>query len=68
MPTATSPLIISEAIERDRIISVQQAARLTGVSYDTFLRHHRHLVRQLSPRRLGVKLSDALDLPKQEQA
>ncbi len=59
---------LPDAIARERIISVQQAADLAGISYDSFIRHHRHLIKKLSPRRIGVKLADALELPKQKQA
>jgi hypothetical protein len=43
-----------------RKISVREAAELAGLSTDTFRRRHRNLIRQLSPRRQGVALGDAL--------
>jgi hypothetical protein len=48
------------ALDLERKISVAEAARLNNVSVDTFLRHHRRLVRKISPRRNVVRLADAL--------
>jgi hypothetical protein len=48
------------ALELEGFIKVHEAAKLRGISPDIFKRHFRHLIRQLSPRRQGVKLSDAL--------
>jgi hypothetical protein len=48
------------AIELERYVSVPEAARLLGVSHDTFLRHYKHLIRKVSPRRAVVKLRDLL--------
>jgi hypothetical protein len=47
--------------ERRRIIPVQQAAEIRGISTDTFKRHYGHLIRKLSPRRNGVMLGDVLE-------
>jgi hypothetical protein len=47
-------------LELERVISLAETAELTGVSEDTIRRHHPHLIRRLSPRRVGVKLRDAL--------
>jgi hypothetical protein len=43
-----------------RKISVAEAAKLNGVSEDTFRRHYRHLIKKVSPRRDVVVLGDAL--------
>jgi hypothetical protein len=43
-----------------RKISVKKAAELNNVSEDTFRRVYGHLIKQLSPRRQGVELIDAL--------
>jgi hypothetical protein len=48
------------AIELERHISVPEAARLKGISPDTFKRHFSHLIRKVSPRRNTVKLRDLL--------
>jgi hypothetical protein len=52
-------------IELERIISTREAARLRGVSEDTFLRNFPHLIRRISPRRVGVRLGDVLSLNEQ---
>jgi hypothetical protein len=61
-PVSSTPLRLelTPEQERQRRISVQEAAHLKGLSKDTFLRHYRHLVEQTSPRRLTVKLGDVL--------
>jgi hypothetical protein len=45
-------------LELQRHISVSEAAQIKGLSRDGFERHYSHLIRQLSPRRVGVKLED----------
>jgi hypothetical protein len=49
-------------IARKQKIKVAEAAALAGVSEDTFRRRYSHLIKQLSPRRQGVSLGDALDI------
>jgi len=51
---------LSRELELERMVSVDQAANLKGMSRDTFKREYAHLIRKLSPRRNGVKLRDAL--------
>lgn len=43
-----------------RKISVKEAAELNGISEDTFKRHYRHLIKDVSERRQAVELGDAL--------
>ena len=50
----------ARGLELERVISLAEVAELAGVSEDTIRRHHPHLIRRLSPRRVGVKLRDAL--------
>jgi hypothetical protein len=45
-----------------RIVSLDQAARLAGISRRTLMRHHRDKFIQLSPGRLGLRLGDALHI------
>jgi hypothetical protein len=47
-------------IELDRIVSLKRAAELRGVSPDTLKRRQSDKIIQLSPRRLGMRLRDAL--------
>jgi hypothetical protein len=59
LPTIVGP---PTAIDLERKISVLEAATLNNLSVDTFYRHHRHLIKQISPRRSVVRLGDALAL------
>jgi hypothetical protein len=51
-----------------RKISVREAAELNGVSEATFRRHYGHLIRNISVRRQGVSLGDAIELPPPKKA
>jgi hypothetical protein len=44
----------------EAIISLPEVAAFTGLSVDTIKRHYAHMVRRLSPRRVGMKVRDAL--------
>jgi hypothetical protein len=48
------------SIEMQRIVSLAEAARLRGVSLDTLRRTQRDKFVKLSPRRLGMRVFDAL--------
>ena len=48
--------------EQERIAPLTEAARLRGVSVDTLLRTDRERIIQLAPRRLGMRVKDALML------
>src|SRR5262249_62274424 len=50
------------AIELQRVASLSEAARLAGVSVDTLQRHHADKILRLSPRRLGMRVRDALSI------
>lgn len=60
MSTPTSEL---SAIERKRIVSLAEAARLRGQSIDSIRRNDQDKIIQLSPRRQGMRIEDALLLP-----
>jgi hypothetical protein len=49
-------------IELHRIVDLKEAARLSGLSIDSIKRHHREKIIELSPRRRGMRLGDALSL------
>jgi hypothetical protein len=49
-------------LELERMLSMPEICALTGLSRDSIQRHYRHLLRQLSPRRVGMKLRDALTI------
>jgi hypothetical protein len=55
----TSPF---SAIELARIVSLSEAARILGISEDGIRRHHSRLIRRLSPRRIGIRLGDLLEI------
>ena len=50
-------------LDRLKRIPVSEAAAFNNLSEDTFKRHYAHLIEKISPRRLAVKLGDAIDLP-----
>jgi hypothetical protein len=53
------------SLEQKRIASLQEASRLSSVSVDTLKREHSDKIIRLSPRRLGMRVGDALMLNKQ---
>jgi len=50
-------------IELQRIVDLKEASRLSGMSVDTIKRNHREKILELSPRRLGMRVRDALMKP-----
>ena len=63
MPTpAADDFKLPRALELDRIITLQAAEEVSSLSVDSWKRHHADKVVELSPRRLGVRLRDALML------
>jgi hypothetical protein len=51
-----------EWLELQRIVSLQEAARLAGCSQDTLRRNHRDKIVKVSDRRQGMRIKDALML------
>jgi hypothetical protein len=51
-----------------RKISVKEAADLNNLSEDTFRRHYRHLIKDVSERRQAVELGDALAIGDEKTA
>jgi hypothetical protein len=49
-------------VERLRIVTLAEAARLSGISEDGLRRHHPEKLIRLSPRRVGMRVGDALML------
>jgi DeoR/GlpR family transcriptional regulator of sugar metabolism len=56
----TDTVTVLSTLELERRVSVAEAARLKGVSEDTFRRHYSHLIEQVSPRRQAVKLKHVI--------
>jgi hypothetical protein len=53
---------LSFEIEMERIVPLKEAARLAGCSPDTLKRNHRNKIVQISDRRIGMRVRDALQL------
>jgi hypothetical protein len=51
-------------LELSRIVAMSEAERLSGLSHDTLRRRYPEKIIQLSPRRLGMRVRDALMLAK----
>lgn len=49
-------------IELQRVVDLKEASRLAGMSVDTIKRHHSDKIIDLSPRRRGMRVRDALML------
>jgi hypothetical protein len=62
MSTSTDDFKLPPGRELDQIISLQEAEKISSLSVDSWKRHHSDKVIELSPRRLGVRLRDALML------
>ena len=50
-------------LELARIVTLEEAVRLSSLSEDTWRREHPEKLVRLSDRRVGVRLRDALMLP-----
>ena len=50
----------ADPLELLKIITLEQVTELTTLSADSLKRHHAGKVRRLGPRRLGMRLGDAL--------
>lgn len=57
-PTSNPP----DWLELKRIVDLKEASRLSGLSVDSIKRHYRQQIIELSPRRLGMRVGDALML------
>lgn len=55
-------------IELQRIAPLSEAARLSGLSINSLKRHHRSKFIQLSERRFGMRVADALMLANEDEA
>jgi hypothetical protein len=49
-------------LELERIAPMDEASHLSGLSEDSLRRNHRNKLIQLGPRRLGMRVKDALML------
>jgi hypothetical protein len=62
MPIENRRVELRPELELNRIVSLEEAAKLRGVSKDTIKRRYPEIIIKLSPRRVGVRLRDALAL------
>jgi hypothetical protein len=60
MPAPTENRIQLSPLELSRIIELPEASRLSSLSIDTIKRRYKDKLIKLSPRRLGIRLRDAL--------
>ena len=49
-------------LELQRVVTLREAAEISGISLDTIRRRHPQIIIKLSPRRIGVRLRDALSI------
>jgi hypothetical protein len=47
-------------LQMESILPIENVTKITSLSRDTISRRYPHLVKKLSPRRKGMRLSDAL--------
>jgi hypothetical protein len=60
MPARKQPNDFPSEIELQRIVSLKEAAKLQGSSTDTIRRRQPDKIIRISPRRVGMRLRDAL--------
>jgi hypothetical protein len=69
MPGAASRRYeLPPALEGERVLSLDEAAEIVGVSTDTLRRRYGHLILSLSPRRRGMRLRDVLSIGQPQPA
>ena len=49
-------------LELQRVVTLREAAEISGISLDTIRRRYPQIIIKLSPRRVGVRLRDALSI------
>ena len=59
-PPLRGPPPVLTALDLEKIVTVREAGEMLGLSYWSLWRHYRHLFRQLSPNRVGIKLRDVI--------
>jgi len=60
MSPADDDFKLSLELELEQIISLKEAEKISGLSADSWKRHHADKIIELSPRRRGVRLRHAL--------
>jgi hypothetical protein len=62
MPEIQDPPPLPPEIELERVLSMPEIMRLTTLSHDTIVKHYRHRLVRISPRRIGMRLKDVLQI------
>jgi hypothetical protein len=52
------------ALELERVAGMPEVERLTNLSSDTLKKHYRNKIVHVSPRRIGMRVKDALAIGK----
>jgi transcriptional regulator GlxA family with amidase domain len=60
MQSKSARVQLSPEIELRRVLPLEQVTEITNLSRDTLKRNFQDKIIRLSPRRLGMRLSDAL--------
>jgi hypothetical protein len=63
-PVKHNRIGLSPELEQARIITLQEAAKLSSISVDSWKRNHPDKIVRLSERRVGVRLADVLAIGK----
>jgi hypothetical protein len=53
-------------LELERVLPMPEVEKITSLSVDSLNRHHKKKIVELSPRRRGMKLKDALAIARGE--
>jgi len=59
---AADKYALPDGLEMQRIIPLQAAAKICGLSPDSLKRNHAGKIIRLGPRRLGIRVADALTI------
>jgi hypothetical protein len=66
MSPAKDEFKLPPELELERIVSLQTAEKVSGLSADSWKRHHSDKIIEMSPRRRGVRLRHALMLRRKD--
>jgi hypothetical protein len=67
-PKPSQPSRQLTPLELKRVAPMREASELSGLSEDSLKRHHRDKIINLSPRRQGMRVEDALMLSREKTA
>jgi transcriptional regulator GlxA family with amidase domain len=64
MQSKSARVQLSQEVELRRVLPLEQVTEITNLSRDTLKRNFQDKIIRLSPRRLGMRLGDALAIGK----